>query len=166
MGMSPSVGRFTLHLAKEDFKFSCAHFTLFGAEDAETLHGHNYQVTADLEGSELDEVGLLADLVVAKKRIRASCERLDSLTLIPTLSPYLKITQADGGVEVLYCERRYLLPAEDVLTLELANTSIELLAQMLWRELAEVLVDTQVEVLTVNVGETAGQSCSYRAALD
>ncbi len=165
MGKLTKESRFTLHLAKEDFKFSCAHFTLFGEQDAETLHGHNYQVTADLEGRELDAFGLLADLVVVKKRIRAACERLDSLTLIPTESPHLRVSKVGDGVEVLYCQRRYLLPAEDVLTLKLANTSIELLAQMLWRELAEVLVGSQVEVLTVNVGETAGQSCSFRAPL-
>ena len=38
------AGRFTVRLAKQDFKFSAAHFTLFPDGTAELLHGHNFQV--------------------------------------------------------------------------------------------------------------------------
>jgi 6-pyruvoyl-tetrahydropterin synthase len=55
----PSTGRFHIELAKEDFKFSAAHFTLFGPDAAERLHGHNYRVTVAVEGEELDARGLL-----------------------------------------------------------------------------------------------------------
>ena len=37
---------FSIRLAKEDFKFSVAHFTIFGPGHAEPLHGHNYNVAA------------------------------------------------------------------------------------------------------------------------
>ena len=46
---------YVLRLAKEDFKFSAAHFTLFGPDEAELLHGHNYQVEVEMVGYALDE---------------------------------------------------------------------------------------------------------------
>ncbi|MEL7061544.1 MAG: 6-carboxytetrahydropterin synthase, partial [Acidobacteriota bacterium] len=122
---STAEGVFTLVLAKEDFKFSSAHFTLFGAEDAETLHGHNYRVAVELVGRRLDDDEMLASLVEVKRAIRAACARLDERTLIPTASRHLTIEQIDDHVEVAYGARRYRLPTDDVLLLDLGNTSIE-----------------------------------------
>lgn len=152
-------------LAKENFKFSAAHFTLFPDGSAELLHGHNYQVSVELEGEELDELGLLCNLEQIKAAIREACARLDSRTLLPTRCPYLQVAEVDDGVEIIFGHRRYRLPAEDVVLLPLVNTSIELLARMLWQELAPLLVAGKVLVMTVTVAETAGQGSSYRAAL-
>ena len=65
---------FTIRLAKEDFKFSVAHFTIFGAKSAEPLHGHNYRLALEVEGEGVDEHGLLADCA-RLKRACASPER-------------------------------------------------------------------------------------------
>ena len=65
--------RFRIVLAKEDFKFSAAHFTLFGDGRAETLHGHNYRIRLELGGRELNGLGLLADLECCKRSVRALC---------------------------------------------------------------------------------------------
>ncbi|MEM6457003.1 MAG: 6-carboxytetrahydropterin synthase [Acidobacteriota bacterium] len=169
--------RFILELAKEDFKFSSAHFTLFGPDEAERLHGHNYRVRLQFEGDRVDDLGLLVDFVRTKKAIRALCEHLDTMTLLPGDCPLLALRQlppstpdaADdaGDWEVLYGPRRYVLPAADVLVLPLANTTIELFAAWIWRELAaEVMAaNPLVDVLTVSVGETDGQTCAYRAPL-
>ena len=69
--------RYRLILAKEDFKFSSAHFTLWNDARAELLHGHNYQVALELSGSELDDWGLLADIEGVKAAVRALCRRFD-----------------------------------------------------------------------------------------
>src|SRR5262245_62889369 len=95
-------------LAKEDFKFSVAHFTLFGGARAELLHGHNYRVGLELAGSRLDENGLLVDIEGPKRTVRALCARLDSRTLLPAASPGLALAESDGGVEVRFGPRRYL----------------------------------------------------------
>jgi 6-pyruvoyltetrahydropterin/6-carboxytetrahydropterin synthase len=160
-----SDASFTLILAKEDFKFSCAHFTLFGPDDAELLHGHNYQVALELIGFRLDEFGLLADIVPLKKAIRSACARLDSRTLIPFASPLLTITESGDEVEIRFRGRRYLLPRQDVVFLPLANTSMELFAQMLWQEL-HPLLPIGLSSLGVAVAETAGQSCMFRASVE
>ncbi|MDY7093801.1 MAG: 6-carboxytetrahydropterin synthase [Acidobacteriota bacterium] len=167
--MSDPREHYTVHLAKEDFKFSAAHFTLFPDGQAELLHGHNYQVELELTGEGLDGYGLLCDFVAVKGAIRDACERLDTRTLVPRDSPELVFHRGEAGHEeedgmvVTYRDRRYVFPARDVLVLPVVNTSIELLARWLWHELAPGLVGSQVSVLGVSVAETAGQSCWYRA---
>jgi 6-pyruvoyltetrahydropterin/6-carboxytetrahydropterin synthase len=156
---------YRVRLAKEDFKFSAAHFTLFSDGSAELLHGHNYQVAVELEGPELNEYGLLCDFADAKASIRALCARLDSRTLIPLRSSELEVNEEGDTVEVVYRDRRYLLPDRDVLLLDLTNTTIELLAAYIWQQLAPRLAQGSVTVLGVSVAETAGQSCRYRAPL-
>jgi 6-pyruvoyltetrahydropterin/6-carboxytetrahydropterin synthase len=157
------MARYRVILAKEDFKFSAAHFTLFGDGRAELLHGHNYRVRAELAGGGLDGEGLLVDIEAFKRALRARCARLDSRTLIPGESARVEWTRedAESSVEVRCGERRYRFPTADVLVLPLANTSIELLARMLWEELAPHLAGSRVESLAIAVEETAGQECWY-----
>lgn len=159
------MGRFTVLLAKPDFKFSAAHFTLFPGGEAELLHGHNYRVRVELEGGELDELGLLVSFETAKVAIRAACRRLDGRVLVPSLAAQLDIRRDGGEVEVGFPGRRYRLPAADVVELPLANTSIELLAQWLWNELERDLGDVRIDTMSVSVEETQGQSCRFSAAL-
>ncbi|MEM8929772.1 MAG: 6-carboxytetrahydropterin synthase [Acidobacteriota bacterium] len=162
---SPSRPEYVLRLAKEDFKFSAAHFTLFGADEAELLHGHNYHVEVEMVGHELDEEGLLVSFVDAKKAIRAACARLDDQTLIPTRSRHLRITRADGEVEVRFGARRYVLPEEDTLLLAEVNTTVELFARMIWEDIVRDLDCRALVALAVSVAETAGQACWYRAPI-
>jgi 6-pyruvoyltetrahydropterin/6-carboxytetrahydropterin synthase len=161
----PPRETYRLVLAKEDFKFSAAHFTLFNDQRAELLHGHNYRVTVELAGSELDGWGLLVDIEGVKEVVRGLCRRLDSHTLLPTEGRGLSWTREGGAVEVRFGARSYRFPEDDVLALPLANTSIELLARLFWGELAEHLRGTRIESLAVAVEETAGQRCSYEAPL-
>lgn len=159
-------GRFTIVLAKEDFKFSCAHFTLFSRDEAELLHGHNYQVSVEVAGHALDSLGILVDFERVKRAIRARCAELDSRMLVPASSPLLTVREDGDDVEVTYGPRHYRFPAADVLMLPLVNTTVELFAGMLWQRLAPTLEALPgVDTLQVTVGETAGQSCAFGAAL-
>ena len=159
------MARYRVILAKEDFKFSAAHFTLFGDGRAELLHGHNYRVRVALGGGDLDGEGLLVDIESFKRALRGLCARLDSRTLIPGESRRLQWRSEGASIEVRFGERSYRFPAEDTLVLPLANTSIELLARMFWRELAPGLAGSRVNSLGVSVEETAGQECWYEAAV-
>ena len=108
--------RYRLVLAKEDFKFSVAHFTLFSGTRAELLHGHNYQVSLELTGREVDEWGLLADVEGVKQAVRGLCRRLDSHTLLPERSPALAWSRDDGqelGELRLWIEDGRITRAED-----------------------------------------------------
>lgn len=157
--------RYRIVLAKEDFKFACAHFTIFGDGRAELLHGHNYQVKVEISGHELDGEGLLVDIESFKRALRADCARLDSRTLLPAESPRLDCRRDGDALEVRFAARTYRMPAEDALLLPLVNTSIELLAEMLWRNLAPHLRGSRADLLAVAVEETAGQLCWYEGRL-
>ncbi|HEX4963401.1 MAG TPA: 6-carboxytetrahydropterin synthase [Thermoanaerobaculia bacterium] len=159
------MSRYRMVLAKEDFKFSSAHFTLFADGGAELLHGHNYRVRVEVSGAGLDGEGLLLDIDRFKRALRALCARLDSRTLIPGESSRLVWSRQGESVEVRCGEREYRFPAADTLVLPLPNTSIELLARMFWHDLAPYLAGTPVAELAVSVEESAGQRCWYEAAI-
>ena len=159
------AGRFRIKLAKEDFKFSCAHFTLFGPDDAELLHGHNYWVRVEVAGDQLDDLGILVDFERVKRAVRQLCTELDSRTLLPMRSPLLRFDDTEGGVTVRFGAKHYHFPEEDVVRLPLVNTTVELFAQMCWARLADEVDSTEIDHLVVEVGETAGQSCCFAAPL-
>jgi 6-pyruvoyltetrahydropterin/6-carboxytetrahydropterin synthase len=157
-------GTFRIALAKEDFKFSAAHFTLFGAGSAEALHGHNYRVAIEVSGRTLGAEGLLADFADLKALVRDLCRRLDDRILVPERSPHLLLARTDDGLEVRFGARRYLFPEDEVVLLPFENSSLELLAGWLWRELAPAL-PAGLAALRVEVEESDGQSASYESSL-
>jgi len=160
-----SEPRFTLRLAKGDFKFSAAHFTLFGPVEAEPLHGHNYRVLVEVSGDELDELGLLIETGILKRRIRELLVELDDRVLLPERSALLEISAADGSVECRFADRSYRFPQREVVLLPLVNVTMELLARLVWRQLADDLDPAVATHLAVEIEETDGQSCRYAAPL-
>jgi 6-pyruvoyltetrahydropterin/6-carboxytetrahydropterin synthase len=173
------IPTFAIRLSKQDFKFSVAHFTIFGAERAEPLHGHNYRLALEVEGEDIDELGLLADCDRLKRAARAACGALDDKVLLPEASPHLAIGHggenragkrvrkepAGGTVAVRFREREYRFPAAEVLILPLANVTMELLARWAWERLAKVARGGRVKMLSVEIEETPGQLSRYRAPL-
>lgn len=160
-------GTFSLRLGKEDFKFSAAHFTVFGKDEAEALHGHNYRVAVELTGSQVDDLEFLVPMAAAKRDIRAQCAALDEKVLLPAECPRLELARSDGTVTATFAQRRYEFPSAEVVLLPVANVTVEALARLLWRRLADrwgALRD-RVETLEVTVAETRGQGASYRRNL-
>ncbi len=159
-------GTYSLRLCKEDFKFSAAHFTVFGEDEAEALHGHNYRVTVEMTGSEVDELEFLVPMAAAKRDIRAQCAALDEKVLLPAKCPLLQLEQGET-VTATFGQRRYEFPSPEVVLLPVANVTVEALARLLWQRLAnrwDSLRD-RVETLQVTVAETRGQGASYRRKL-
>jgi 6-pyruvoyltetrahydropterin/6-carboxytetrahydropterin synthase len=161
----PRTALVSLRLAKEDFAFAAAHFTLFPDEAAERLHGHNYQVRAELTGAALDDHGFLVPVAPVKARIRAICAGLDERILIPEKSPLLELRHEGDAVHVALGARAYRFPTSEVALLPLPNVTIEALAKHVWGELAPALAGSPVRRLRVEVEETAGQSAAFEADL-
>ncbi len=156
-----SEERWSIELEKEAFKFSAAHFLIFPDGSAERLHGHNYRVRVRL-GAELSRFGLVLDFKMVKPVVRAICDRLDEHWIVPGEHEELRVERRpDGTIEVVYRDRRYAAPADDVLVLPINNTSSENLAAWFGRELLAELArrfpDVHPTVLEVAVEETAGQ---------
>ena len=159
-------GTYSLRLGKEDFKFSAAHFTVFGEDEAEALHGHNYRVKVELSGPEVDELEFLVPMAAAKRDIRAQCEALDEKVLLPAECPHLELEQGDT-VTVTLGQRRYEFPSSEVVLLPVTNVTVEALARLLWQRLTDRWgsLRDRLETLEVTVAETRGQSASYRRKL-
>lgn len=154
---------YTVHLAKEPFKFSCSHFTILSASQAERLHGHNYQMRVDLDLTDVDpKLGMAFDFNQIKPKIRMLCDELDERILLPENSPYLKMTTDGSQVQVRFGHKTYSFPEEDCLRLPVANITTEELSRYICRRLATAIAEVpQWRALRVNIEETRGQSVTF-----
>lgn len=158
---------FRVRLAKENFKFSCSHFTIFGPTEAEALHGHNYYVTVELELSDLDtDLGMAFDFNVVKPMVKAISDRLDERVLVPEKSKFMQVVKNGPRIVATYNGKTYDLPSSDVVLLPVVNVTSEELARHFANELKSGLSkhpDTwaRVSSITVGIEETRGQSVFY-----
>ena len=151
----------SIRVDKDYLKFSAAHFLIFPDGTAERLHGHNYKVYVELH-TELDAHGLVVNFKEIKPLVRALCDELDEHLLVPGEHPVLTAERsADGMMEIRYRERRYLIPADEVIVLPVSNSSAENLAAWLGRTLRErmrpVWPELRIRSLSIGVEETPGQ---------
>ena len=154
---------YTIHLAKEPFKFSCSHFTILSSEHAERLHGHNYQMRVDISLDKVDpKLGMAFDFNAVKPKIRMICDELDERILLPTNSPYLKISEEGAQLRAVFNQKTYVFPAEDCLRLPLTNVTSEELSRYMCERLFAMLKEQSFWTsIQVEVEETRGQSVSY-----
>jgi dihydroneopterin triphosphate aldolase (PTPS-III) / 6-pyruvoyltetrahydropterin synthase len=159
---------FSIHVAKENLKFSAAHFIAYPGF-REPLHGHNYQVGIRVDGR-LSGTGYVLDFGLIKELTKDIVDRLNERTLIPLDSDCLSIQQEPGDrVRIRYEQDEFLLPARDLCMLPIAHSSAEELARFIWSELHHALEArgalTDIVSLEVSVGEAPGQSASYSQQL-
>jgi 6-pyruvoyltetrahydropterin/6-carboxytetrahydropterin synthase len=158
----------TLHLAKQNFKFSSGHFLIFDHQLAEKLHGHNYSVKFEIETSDAAEFkaqGYWIDFNVLKKMIKAQLDLWDEHVLLPKLHPDMKITSENKNYQIHFRDRFYSLPQNEVVLLPVRNTSVEELSRLLAEELLTQMKPLGVKTLQVLVEETAGQGASTKVGL-
>jgi 6-pyruvoyltetrahydropterin/6-carboxytetrahydropterin synthase len=61
--------------------FAAAHRITGSGGKCESLHGHNFRVTLEVKGDQLDETGMLVDFGVLKKILQAVLAELDHTDL-------------------------------------------------------------------------------------
>ncbi len=155
---------FSIHVAKENLKFSAAHFIAYPGF-RERLHGHNYQVGVGVEGR-LGGTGYVLDFGLVKELTREIVERLDERTILPLDSDCLRIERnPDGAVRICYENEEFVFPARDVCLLPIVHSSAEELARFIWNELHEALkarraLDDVISI-EVSVAEGPGQAAIY-----
>ncbi len=154
---------YTLKINKESFKFSAAHFAIFGPHSAERMHGHNYYVSFNIQIEQLDpSLGMSIELNELKPILQAICTQLDEYILLPEKSPFLKLTPVNNNIEVTFNEKFYSFPVEDVQLLPLLNISIEELSRLIHKQAICALKDfSQIKSIAVEVQETKGQTCLF-----
>ena len=156
--------QFLVSLEKDNLVFSAAHFITFNGNVCEQLHGHNYRVKCKVFGG-LDENGYVIDFIALRDNLMAVIGRLDHRMLLPTKHPAISVTVDQpnvGEVLVMFEKKRWVFPNEDCVLLPIANTTAELLAQHIGRQLIALLkksinLSTAITHLEVSVDENRGQ---------
>ncbi len=152
---------------EKDYTVFCAgHFITYDGHECESLHGHNYRAAAGVEGT-LDENAYVFDFTRLKRALRAVVDRLDHKMLLPAESRLIRIERQGDHVQATYKDRRYVFPASDVVLLPVPNTTAEMLARWIARELREHLgerLPAGMTALEVEVEESFGQRAFYRDA--
>jgi 6-pyruvoyl-tetrahydropterin synthase len=158
---------FSIHVAKENLKFSAAHFIAYPGF-REPLHGHNYQVGVIVEGR-LGATGYVLDFGLIKKLTREIVDRLDEHTIVPANSDCLKIEHINEQISICYEQESFSFPAKDVVLVPILHSSAEELALFIWNELHAALdrhnALSDVISIEISVAEGPGQAAIYRQEL-
>jgi 6-pyruvoyltetrahydropterin/6-carboxytetrahydropterin synthase len=163
------VASHRLQIAREQYKFSCAHMTVFPDGTKERLHGHNYQLGVAIE---VADVGLqhMIPFSSIKLALTELCAAWKERVLIAEANPHLRVIKQDATeVELRLCGDRYVFPAADALFLPIDNISVEALAahaaSLIHARLADVLAAAHVRALEVSCEESPGQGATCTIAL-
>ncbi len=160
--------QFSIHVAKENLKFSAAHFIAYPGF-REPLHGHNYQIGVRVEGR-LAATGYVLDFGLIKRLTKEIADRLDERMIVPALSDCLKIDRHGGQVQIRYENDSFSIPEGDAAILPITHSSAEELARYIWNELYKALDDrnalADVISLEISVAEGPGQSAVYRSDIE
>lgn len=164
----------TLHIRKDNLKFSAAHMTVFPNGSKERLHGHNYQVQLEVELAAAPTLARLLDYEAFKRVLRAACDDWDERVLIAGDNPWLEwLPGADGECAFRLCGKRYLLPADEVVVLAADNITTEHLARLLFERFwAELTRDSAlpwpeyIRKVELSIDESRGQGATYGIQFD
>ena len=156
--------RHRIVIAREQYKFSCAHMTVFPDGTKERLHGHNYTVAVALEVERVDLAAMIPFAPI-KAAIAELCAAWKERVLLAAGNPWFEVVGDVRGDELEFrlCGARYVMPRGDALLLPIDNISVEALAAHVAELLVErikLLAAPQVLTLEVTIEESPGQGAS------
>ena len=157
---------YRITVERNTLRFAAAHFATFAGQ-CEPLHGHNYDVSVEVEG-ELAEDGWVIDFSSLKSITRAICEELDHKFLLQRDSKVLTIDEGMSNWKIRFLERGWVFPKSDVLPLPIENSTVEQLARWFAGRLRRQLSERgapNISSITVTLEEMPGQSASWREEL-
>jgi 6-pyruvoyltetrahydropterin/6-carboxytetrahydropterin synthase len=145
-------------------KFVAGHMATFSG-NCERLHGHNYDVSAEVEG-ELTDDSWVVDFTVLKRLLRGIIEEVDHRFMLQAESRVLDITNTGDAWQIRTpAGALYVLPDEDVVPLPIDNSTAERLAEWfsnrVWQALSQRRANN-VRSLTIEVSEGPDQKASHR----
>lgn len=151
-------------IARDQYKFSCAHMTVFPDGSKERLHGHNYTVAIALELSDVSFAKIIPFAAI-RAALAELCSAWKERVLVAEDNPHFKLVRHEAAeIEFLLCGKRYVLPNEDVLLLPIDNIAVEPLAgycaELLRQRLSGILSLPHVRTLEVTVAESPGQGAT------
>jgi 6-pyruvoyltetrahydropterin/6-carboxytetrahydropterin synthase len=159
---------YAARICNDSLLFSASHFITYAGGVCEEMHGHNFQVAAEVRRP-LDENRYVVDFIALEDALQAVVAELDHRVLLPTEHPRIRVTANEREVEARFEERRWVLPRGDCALLPIANTTSELLARHVGVRLSEELKATckvQPELVRVEVQESPGRSAVCELTVD
>lgn len=153
--------RHRITIARAQYKFSCAHMTVFPDGTKERLHGHNYTVALALDVAGV-ELAAMVPFAPIKAFLSELCAAWKEHVLLPARNPHLVILRDDAELELTLCGKRYVMPREDALLLPVDNVSVEALAAHVAAQLRErvAALSPHIQALEVTIEEVPGQGAS------
>ena len=112
-------------------RFAAAHQLRMVAKKCENLHGHNWKIEAEVQASELDEVGMAIDFKVVKRATKKVTDELD---------------------------HGYL---NDIPPFDSINPTAENIAAYIYRRLGEEINEPRVHVHAITIWETERACVRY-----
>jgi 6-pyruvoyltetrahydropterin/6-carboxytetrahydropterin synthase len=148
-------------IARPEYKFSCAHMTVFPDGTKERLHGHNYTIAVALVVPRVE----LADMIPfapIKAALGELCRAWKEHVLLAADNPYFALIRDDSELEFTLCGERYVVPRRDALLLPVDNISVEALAAHVAHVLRDEIIALGVKALAleVTIEESPGQGAS------
>lgn len=163
------MGTFRISVSKDYLSFAAAHFITFRGHACESLHGHNYRVAVMIEGPIDPECHFVVDFAILKRTIQAAVDRIDHRVLLAVDNPKLAI-RVDGNATIVdyLGEMAYRFPTRDCAMLPIPNTTAEMLAEWLARDVGARLREAGAtfDLMEIEVEESPGQSAMYRERND
>jgi 6-pyruvoyltetrahydropterin/6-carboxytetrahydropterin synthase len=156
--------RHRIAIAREQYKFSCAHMTVFADGTKERLHGHNYTVAVELEVERVD-LASMVPFAAIKTALAELCAAWKEHVLIAVKNPFLEIVRDEDELEIKLCGERYVMPRQDALLLPIDNISVEALAAHIADLLRERIAHPGALSLAITVEESPGQGARCELTL-
>lgn len=156
------MAKHRISIAREQYKFSCAHMTVFPDGTKERLHGHNYTVAIALEVESIT-LAQMIPFAPIKAALAELCAGWKEHVILATKNPFFVLIRDEAEIELTLCGDRYVMPRQDALLLPIDNVSVEALAAHvaeLLRARIAILDAPQVLALEVTIEESPGQGAS------
>lgn len=164
--LSPAGAKsLTIFVAKDSYKFSAAHWTLFPDGTKEALHGHNYMVGLKLRVRD-SSVRNMVDFRIIKRVLKPLCDAWDERIMLPARNPHVAMRVQGAELEVHACGKRYVFPVDETVVIPCENICAEQLAEVFAEAFRERIAAEQPEIFKlleayeVTISETAGQGAT------
>ena len=143
--------------------FSASH-ALVSDHHKEGLHGHNYLVEIEIEGSiNIDDI--VVDFIFLEKLLSQALSRWDHYTLIPSKNKHMIIRENKNNLEIEYGNRFYSIPKTEIKLLNCTNVTTEALARLLGKKIRNRLKKEafwkRIRVIKITIWETSYYRASY-----
>jgi len=151
-----------MFIAREQYKVSCAHMTVFPDGTKERLHGHNYTIAVALDVDRIDLASMIAFAPI-KQALGELCAEWKEHVLLAAHNPHFVVVREDHELELTLCGERYVMPRGDALLLPIDNISVEALAAHVAELLRPKIAAAgggHVLAFEVTVAESPGQGAS------